>query len=649
MKRRLTRAYDSMTMPDGCANTIERKLTEQLDARMTGTYIQTAAPTPVRRHGWVVGLAAVCLMLVLSVGGTMLFLGMSGAQLGRQKETVARFEETEAAPTPEDHYRLATTQSAETIETFAKVVRSNILTENWTALADKIQYPISIEGHDVKDQEAFVTLMEETVPGSHFLLGMEYESCTAMFCSQQGICMGDDLIWINETWDRKLKITAINHLLTESEKMGDFSIRITGEGTGVIDQYTGSEETVDFPQIAGNAMINAIGTGRRVILNGDRVRSVTIHQSVTEVGDYAFADCPALEAVYFRGDAPPQAEGVFDGSENVIVYYNAGTKSWGETWCGRKTQSCVTTSIYLGTASVLQDQKKANLAYLDVLSGKGTFWCDEFEANLTVEKYCQKRGEAEGTAVSISRFTLLDMDRNDLKELVFRVDLEDGGSEDYLILAYTEAGEGMVYCYMEPQRKMTDLRKDGSFWWREAGPGQGESRLMSDPEKGSGMVLSGFSVQGESPAAQWHSWPCVRPELVLQSYEWAGTGQSRMPSTTYYTFEGLVMGTTANDWTRLKEDLTRMGMICLEDEGTISVFDPDAPGTCLYGTLTNEKGIVQLADVGYYICTEEKEYAAEIRQMRSGTPEYWEDAYLPALDSMGRRVFTPEELLAYLS
>ena len=137
MKRRLTRAYDSMTMPDGCANTIERKLTEQLDARKTGTYIQTAAPTPVRPHGWAVGVAAVCLMLVLSVGGTMLFLEMSGAQLGRQKETVARFEETEAAPTPEDHYALMTDLSAEEVEAFAIIVRHNILEGNWEALKNK--------------------------------------------------------------------------------------------------------------------------------------------------------------------------------------------------------------------------------------------------------------------------------------------------------------------------------------------------------------------------------------------------------------------------------------------------------------------------------------------------------------------------------
>ena len=66
MKRRLTRAYDHMTMPDRCSNAIERKLVEELEHRKTGRSVRAVAPSPVRRQGWAMGVAAVCTALPIT-------------------------------------------------------------------------------------------------------------------------------------------------------------------------------------------------------------------------------------------------------------------------------------------------------------------------------------------------------------------------------------------------------------------------------------------------------------------------------------------------------------------------------------------------------------------------------------------------------
>lgn len=650
MKRRLTRAYDSMTMPDGCANTIERKLTEQMDARKTGIYIQTAAPTPVHHHGWAVGVAAVCLMVVLSVGGTMLFLGMSRAELGQRKETATRFEETEVAPTPEDHYIQVTDLPMEEVEAFAAEVRQNVLDGDWEALAQKVSYPILIYDRQIGNAGGLVGLTIRNKVEESFVHHIEWESCRQMFCNWQGICMADGNIWINEV-EGELKITAINDMFGNLYLSQDLYFTKAQDGAVAISDYTGMASEITFPTASGGKQVTQIGTGAPVLWNGDAVQIVNVPASVTVVRENAFADCSALRSVFFQGDAPPEAEDVFKGSENVTVYYESGTGGWGDTWCGRPAMQYEQGHVSLGTVTVNIDAMAAYPALTEILNGEREFFSNEYQSSYTIAEYCEKRSRLEGNEVTAPWFTLVDMDLDSVNELILQLRIEGDAAEDYLVLRYTDStdGDGFVYAFMEPQQKMTDLRKDGSFWWREAGPGQGESRLMPDPERGSGMVFSGFSVQGESPAAQWHAWPCVRPEVVIQSYEYAGTGQSRMPSTTYYTFEGLAMGTTANDWSQLKENLIRMGMVCLEDEGTVSVFDPDAPGTCLYGTLTNEKGLVQLADVVYYISNEYGEREAEVRDLLSADPQYIAGSHLEELDSHGREVERLKALLEYLS
>ena len=89
-------------------------------------------------------------------------------------------------------------------------------------------------------------------------------------------------------------------------------------------------------------------------------------------------------------------------------------------------------------------------------------------------------------------------------------------------------------------------------------------------------------------------------------------------------------------------------MICLEEEGTVSIYDADAPGCCMFGTLTNANGFLQLADVGYYISNEHGERQAEVRNLLSDEPEYLAGTNLALPDSHGRTVPSLEELLDYL-
>ena len=92
MERRLTRAYDNMTMPDDCARRIESRLQAELQNRKPGRYTKTVSPFAPRRNGWA---AAACLLLTLALGGAALHWRMTDTVVETPEAFVAeKVEET---------------------------------------------------------------------------------------------------------------------------------------------------------------------------------------------------------------------------------------------------------------------------------------------------------------------------------------------------------------------------------------------------------------------------------------------------------------------------------------------------------------------------------------------------------------------------
>ena len=498
MKRRLTNAYDAMTMPDRCSNRIEAKLLEAEQQKKTDRYTRAIAPSAAYRRGWIAGMAAVCLMLVLSVGGSLLFLYSSEMRLEGPENLNPSLAEQEAvsAATPEEHYAMVTNFSVEKVEAFAKVVRHNMLGMNWKALEGKICFPLTVQDRKIQNNQEFVEWIDAFFRYSVFRTRLEQESCEAMFCNWQGICMADGFIWINEV-DGELKITALN---------------------------------MD-------------------------VKPVTVTDTPVKQVPEVFAEVLAGKAVYFYGG-------------------NYGPR--------------------------------------------------------TLEEYCTGLwGE-----VTVDHFAVVDMDADGTCEVVASVQTAEMESRAHLVLRQ----DGKYICgYSFRPGEMIDLKKDGTFFRRDR-----DHRLYFNDKES--CVTIEIQEQIESPQAQWHAYPCIRPELVLESYEYVtGTGQSLFPGIPYSYFELLVHGRTANDWEMLKPILFRTGR---EESEEVYIYDADAPGTCVYGTLTEENGFQQFDTLGFYISNEFGERQAEVRKLHTENPEYLVGTHLEKLDSHGWQVQTPEELIA---
>ena len=144
----------------------------------------------------------------------------------------------------------------------------------------------------------------------------------------------------------------------------EFEVLENEDGSVTIERYIGSGGDVVIPaEIDGkpvSAIGNVVGTigafqdctnvTSVVIPDGvveiqdnafygcTNLEVVTVPSSVTLLRNCAFSDCPKLRALYFEGNAPEQANYVFDATENVIIYYQEGTSGWNDPWYGRPTE-----------------------------------------------------------------------------------------------------------------------------------------------------------------------------------------------------------------------------------------------------------------------------------------------------------------------
>ena len=79
---------------------------------------------------------------------------------------------------------------------------------------------------------------------------------------------------------------------------------------------------------------SVISIGLRAFAVCRNLTSITIPEGVTSIGTYAFFGCSSLTAVTFLGDAPKAGQFVFQRAAPTI-YRKPEAKGWGDTFAGR--------------------------------------------------------------------------------------------------------------------------------------------------------------------------------------------------------------------------------------------------------------------------------------------------------------------------
>jgi len=67
--------------------------------------------------------------------------------------------------------------------------------------------------------------------------------------------------------------------------------------------------------------------------------NIIVESGATLIGSQTFRGCPALQGIFFKGDAPLYGfdGSIFDGDTNAVAYYLPGTTGWDATFAGRPT------------------------------------------------------------------------------------------------------------------------------------------------------------------------------------------------------------------------------------------------------------------------------------------------------------------------
>lgn len=122
--------------------------------------------------------------------------------------------------TDPDHYAAVTAMDKFQVETVVGFnMRTDYLSENWYALADMIRYPITINGTELSDADAFLGYMIDKTVSDSDRQAMLEEDLLDMFVNGEGIMMGDGEIWLSDPnymtdEEPRLEIIAINGIVS---------------------------------------------------------------------------------------------------------------------------------------------------------------------------------------------------------------------------------------------------------------------------------------------------------------------------------------------------------------------------------------------------------------------------------------------------
>jgi hypothetical protein len=143
----------------------------------------------------------------------------------------------------------------------------------------------------------------------------------------------------------------------------------------------------------------------------ESLTSITIPDSVTSIGNSAFSGCSSLRAVTFLGDAPKAGQRVFSLSPSII-YRNPEAKGWGDTFGGATVKLIGETSSERPIASTpaAKTDKKFPSSTKEVMFGSNpvvkdkdkAFWAAAKSGNLEA----MRRLLGEGVDVNIYGSTI---------------------------------------------------------------------------------------------------------------------------------------------------------------------------------------------------------------------------------------------------
>lgn len=484
MDKRLIDAFDRMTMPDDCAQRIQRKMRRALRQKNGGVYTMEVKPCS-RKQGWGIAAALVGLVLVLSVGGAFLFLRAS-----EPVATATAPEETAQTTAPDgvwqeyedagirfaypqgwsvigggnvttfhDSYlgqrpamRLERTEDWEVDLSTDADSQQNLLRERWPDAQVLEVVPTTVGGSEAVKVTYTCTDGGVSYTVVQYTTAVQFETAVNGVGYRLYFYPPEEAPGYYDTVQQGILASLAFSKTGQECYPEDYAYNRNDNGGITIATYLGNGENICIPEKIDGKPVTVISEAPGYYPENpgafsgcDTLRTVTIPEGVTEIGDNSFAgcvnlqtvyvpasvgsigscafsDCPSLKNVIFAGDPPSYGNFLFDASLNVTVLYRNGASGWADTWAGRPVRLAGSKAPE-PNPFVLSDKGKAFLEkmcyYMPDWAGYASlnesFWreflfrsftCPELTDNGTAMTVCGEQeltGTPWGQAVKVNR------------------------------------------------------------------------------------------------------------------------------------------------------------------------------------------------------------------------------------------------------
>lgn len=141
----------------------------------------------------------------------------------------------------------------------------------------------------------------------------------------------------------------------------------------------------------------------------------------------------------------------------------------------------------------------AKVRFEEILWAGETFFRQDLGQNMTLDKFCQELGSVAEAKVSLSSYSLADLDADGIPELLLGIVFNDELAYGTLVLRYSNNVTGYEFTY----RQLMDVKEDGTFRYSGGASDNGIARLRFSNDSWEYNVLGGVENNGEEITYFW--------------------------------------------------------------------------------------------------------------------------------------------------
>lgn len=172
-----------------------------------------------------------------------------------------------------------------------------------------------------------------------------------------------------------------------------------------------------------------------------------------------------------------------------------------------------------------EEWEMASSKFESILSGDGLFFDPDLCEGVTIDGYCKSFGSGEGMDVSITKYTLADLEEDGIPELILGITINESNDYGVLVLRYDSGVTGYTFAH----RQMGDIKMDGTFHYSGGASNNGTARIEFHDHSWDYVRIGGVEESGDNRVSYfWNGteiseeayWQWVAQQETKENAQW---------------------------------------------------------------------------------------------------------------------------------